>query len=469
MKRLAILIVAALFVAQSPAMAAPKVAAGATCSKVGLTQVVSGKKFTCIKSGKKTVWDKGVAAKKSQTITADAVADVEISEESVSASVKASSGLAVQATSSTPLVCTVDSALAVALKKIGKCTLTFTQPGNASINAASPVTLSFNVTKIAQEISTGDEAEIEFLEKTQTITWEASSGLEVKLTSSTPSTCTVQGDTLTLLALGSCEIQGNQAGNEEYLPAAAYSFKYQIIKPKQEIDFTQIDNVSVEEEYVDLEASSDAADENITLIFTTSTPNVCVIEEGRLRLVAPGDCTVLANHPGTAIYGPAVEASQTFTVLPPRVGSMANPASAGVTIKSEAAEITFISYTEKVDMASICRKNADIEGCTQDKNSRGIPDPEAVTKIVGLLFEYKNIDTDSVEVELFFSAVFEEEFIDADPSIVPTDLIGKKVLANGTAKGYVYVSVPDYFEMKDVLLYFQEFDVDADDVYIAVG
>ena len=469
MKRVAILIVAALFVAQSPAMAAPKVAAGATCSKVGLTQVVSGKKFTCIKSGKKTVWDKGVAAKKSQTITADAVADVEISEESVSASVKASSGLTVQASSSTPLVCQVDSALAVALKKIGKCTLTFTQPGNASFNAASPVTLSFNVTKIAQEISTGDEAEIEFLEKTQTITWEASSGLEVKLTSSTPSTCTVQGDTLTLLALGSCEIQGNQAGNEEYLPAAAYSFKYQIIKPKQEIDFTQIDNVSVDAEYVDLEASSDAADENITLIFTTSTPSVCVIEEDRLRLVAPGDCTVLANHPGNAIYGPAVEASQTFTVLPARVGSSSNPVAPGVAIKSEASEITFISYTEKVDMASICRKNADIEGCTQDKNSRGIPDPDAETKIVGLLFEYKNLGTDAIEVELYFSAVFEEEFIDADPSVVPTDLIGKKVLANGSEKGYVYISVPDYFEMKDVLLYFEAFDVDSNDVYIAVG
>ena len=468
MKRLAILIVAALIAAQSPAMAAAKVAAGATCSKVGTTQIVSGKKFTCIKSGKKTVWDKGVAAKKSQTITADAVADVEISEESISLSVKASSGLTIQASSATAQVCLVDSALAVALKKTGKCTLTFAQSGNASFNAASPVTLSFNVTKVKQEISTGDEAEIEFLEKTQTISWESSSGLAVTLTSSTPRTCTVQGDTLTLLALGTCEIQGTQAGNDEYLPAAPYSFKYQIIKPKQEIDFTQIDNVSVDAEYVDLEASSDAADENIILIFTTSTPNVCVIEEGRLRLVAPGDCTVLANHPGNAIYGPAVEASQTFTVLPARVGSMANPATAGVTIKSETAEITFVSYTEKVDMAAICKKNSDIEGCTQDKSSRGIPDPDAVTKIVGLMFEYKNISTDAIEVELYFSAVFEDEFIDADPSIVPTDLIGKKVSANATAKGYVYVSVPDYFEMKDVLLYFQEFDVDSNDVYIAV-
>ena len=33
--------------------------AGAACSKAGLTSSTSTKKFTCIKSGKKLVWDKG--------------------------------------------------------------------------------------------------------------------------------------------------------------------------------------------------------------------------------------------------------------------------------------------------------------------------------------------------------------------------------------------------------------------------
>mgnify|MGYP006274909963 CR=1 FL=1 len=37
--------------------------AGATCSKAGLTQTYAGKKFTCIKSGKKLVWDKGTTIK----------------------------------------------------------------------------------------------------------------------------------------------------------------------------------------------------------------------------------------------------------------------------------------------------------------------------------------------------------------------------------------------------------------------
>ena len=40
------------------------VKAGAKCTKAGATSVSGGKKFTCIKSGKKLVWNKGVAVKK---------------------------------------------------------------------------------------------------------------------------------------------------------------------------------------------------------------------------------------------------------------------------------------------------------------------------------------------------------------------------------------------------------------------
>ena len=38
---------------------------GTTCLKVGFKQISNGKQFTCIKSGKKLVWDKGIVIKKS--------------------------------------------------------------------------------------------------------------------------------------------------------------------------------------------------------------------------------------------------------------------------------------------------------------------------------------------------------------------------------------------------------------------
>lgn len=47
----------------SHSYAADSPKAGATCSKVGSTKTYQGKKFTCIKSGKKLVWNKGVTVK----------------------------------------------------------------------------------------------------------------------------------------------------------------------------------------------------------------------------------------------------------------------------------------------------------------------------------------------------------------------------------------------------------------------
>lgn len=53
-------ITSALFISQLPVAAnSATIKAGAACSKAGITKVVSNKKYTCVKSGKKTVWNSG--------------------------------------------------------------------------------------------------------------------------------------------------------------------------------------------------------------------------------------------------------------------------------------------------------------------------------------------------------------------------------------------------------------------------
>lgn len=69
MKRSIALMVSIVFVGNSLAMPAfGAVKAGAPCTKVGARSTAAGKKFTCVKSGKKFVWSKGVAIVKT-TIT----------------------------------------------------------------------------------------------------------------------------------------------------------------------------------------------------------------------------------------------------------------------------------------------------------------------------------------------------------------------------------------------------------------
>ena len=66
MRKLIVLLLAISLVGIAPAQASVK--PGAKCKKAGVTATASGKKFTCIKSGGKLVWNKGVTIKKAATI-----------------------------------------------------------------------------------------------------------------------------------------------------------------------------------------------------------------------------------------------------------------------------------------------------------------------------------------------------------------------------------------------------------------
>ena len=62
-RALSYLLVIALCIAPFPQANAATAKAGVKCTKLKATSIVKGKKFTCIKSGKNLVWDKGVKVK----------------------------------------------------------------------------------------------------------------------------------------------------------------------------------------------------------------------------------------------------------------------------------------------------------------------------------------------------------------------------------------------------------------------
>ena len=62
MRKLLTVVLAVTLLGISPVHALTK--AGAKCTKAGATSTSAGKKYTCIKSGKSLVWNKGVTVKK---------------------------------------------------------------------------------------------------------------------------------------------------------------------------------------------------------------------------------------------------------------------------------------------------------------------------------------------------------------------------------------------------------------------
>lgn len=65
MRKLILCLSLFLSVSLTPAYSATPIKAGSACSKKGMTKAYKGKEFTCIKSGKKLTWNKGILISKS--------------------------------------------------------------------------------------------------------------------------------------------------------------------------------------------------------------------------------------------------------------------------------------------------------------------------------------------------------------------------------------------------------------------
>ena len=147
-------------------------------------------------------------------------------------SATASSGLTVAIASTTPAVCSV-SGFTLTLVAPGNCSLSATQGGNATFNAAVAVVNSFTVASasgvvLSHQSITFASPGAQTVGVPVTLAASASSGLTVTLTSSTSAVCSLSGNTLTLIAAGNCTINADQAGNATFSAAATVGHTFTV-------------------------------------------------------------------------------------------------------------------------------------------------------------------------------------------------------------------------------------------------
>ena len=239
---LATLLITSLLLPVSAQAATAK--AGAKCTKLKTTQIVGSKKFTCIKSGSKLVWDKGVAVpkapttkppvvvvKKAQTIEFPAIENVYLANKALAMSKAISTG-GLSVSYSASGACSYDAASnSVLLNSIGKCSITASQAGDANYLPAPSITRTFEVMKNQQSIEV-EEFEAQDLAEAQglnfTFTIEAGTP-KVVITSTTTDVCTVNGDAVTFVAVGDCKLTFTKAGNATYEAAPMVTRTIEII------------------------------------------------------------------------------------------------------------------------------------------------------------------------------------------------------------------------------------------------
>ncbi|MBK7660150.1 MAG: fibronectin type III domain-containing protein [Betaproteobacteria bacterium] len=149
----------------------------------------------------------------------------------------ASSGLPVSYQSLTVDVCTITGTTpTVTIVSVGVCTIEALQAGNANYDAAAPVQRSVGIVKADQAITFPAQPQQNFVSGgTFAINPLATttSGLPITYNSTTIATCTVSGTTVTIVAVGTCTIAANQAGDGDWnaAPQVTRSLQIQAVVP----------------------------------------------------------------------------------------------------------------------------------------------------------------------------------------------------------------------------------------------
>ncbi|MFO1311115.1 MAG: DUF642 domain-containing protein [Burkholderiales bacterium] len=129
-------------------------------------------------------------------------------------SASSTSSLAVAFSALPATVCTV-SGTTVTMKSAGLCTLSANQAGDGNYQPAPQVQQVVSIGKASQTITFAGPGD-QVAGTSVTLSASASSGLAVSFAASLPATCTVAGNTLTLVAAGSCTITASQIGDANF-------------------------------------------------------------------------------------------------------------------------------------------------------------------------------------------------------------------------------------------------------------
>lgn len=139
----------------------------------------------------------------------------------------------------------------------------------------------------------------------------ASSGLPVVFSSQTTTICTVIGNTVTMLAAGTCSIAADQAGNATWAAAATVVQSFTVSRATQTISFASIGSQTLDNSPL---AVNPTASSGLAVSLTSQTPAVCSVSGNSVTLLTSGTCTLKADQAGNASYDAAASVSQSFNV-----------------------------------------------------------------------------------------------------------------------------------------------------------
>jgi hypothetical protein len=287
------------------------VTAGSYVVKVAATNLV-GDSVASAASTTQTVAAPTVSTDNTPVFSASANSAVAVGASSAAITATAPSGgvVTITAAGNPSDACTFNATTGVITGvKAGSCILTATVPA-ASPYALGEATKTVSISKASQTITFAS-----ITEKTMpgplALTATASSGLTVTFTASGP--CSVSGATVTFTGAGSCSITAAQTGDAVYNSAPTRTQSFNIVKAAQTISFTLPSGAAAELLGPGSITGANATS-GLTIVFTSTTSNVCTVSGTTIAYIAIGTCSVTGTQSGNNSYLSGT-ATRTFNII----------------------------------------------------------------------------------------------------------------------------------------------------------
>jgi hypothetical protein len=217
----------------------------------------------------------------------------------------------------------------------------------ASLTGGAPsTTFSLTNTKAGQAITFGALANKTFGDPAFTVSATGgASGNPVTFSSQTAAVCTVSGNTVTIVAAGTCTIRASQAGNNDYDAAANVDQSFTIGKANQTVTFGALADKSFGD--ADFTVSATASS---TLAVSFAATGNCTVTGSTVHLTGAGSCTITASQAGNSNFNAAADVPQSFTVAKASqtitFGALANKSfgDADFTVSATASSTLAVSF-----------------------------------------------------------------------------------------------------------------------------
>ncbi|MEP7205791.1 MAG: kelch repeat-containing protein [Casimicrobiaceae bacterium] len=289
--------------------------------------------------------------------------------------------------STTPAVCTVNGTT-LAVLAAGDCGLTATQGGDSNYNPAPQQAQVVVIQKANQAISFPQITPRSFNQSFSAVATSSSltaiaSGIPIVFASTTPSICTVSGNTVSALAAGACALTADQAGNGNYNAAPQQTQSVTIQKADQALTFGPPPSSPTFGDPAFTVSATSASPTappptdpplSLPVVFTVPvTTTICSVSGNSVTILAAGLCTVEANQAGDANYNVAPPKSLDVTIAKAKFNLTATVTPTTIVYGDDVDPAPKTLVTYGFSYASVPAAASCLTGTTADMSMSGQP------------------------------------------------------------------------------------------------